>query len=126
ACWSRTRPRAISPSSSRPPLRWSTRRAGSSAGRRPSPPCPPRYRDRSAASRLSVFDGNDVRLDLAVHSPPPETLGNRRCCAVGCFAETRSAARLDLVPQGGSLAVRDGRHTRGFRPTARRNSRDLG
>src|SRR6266849_4663332 len=81
---------------------------------------------RHGNRRLSVFGGDNVRLDLAVHSPPPETLGDRLRRGVGCFAESRIVARLDLVPQGCPLAVRDCWHTRGFRPTARRNRRDLG
>ena len=46
---------------------------------------------------LSVFDGDNVRLNLAVYSPPPEPLGDSFRRKVGCFAEARGVARLDLV-----------------------------
>ena len=48
-------------------------------------------------SRLSVVDGDNVRLDLGVHGPPPESLGDRFGRDVGGFAEQRGVARLDLV-----------------------------
>ena len=49
-------------------------------------------------SRLSAFDGDNVCLDLAVHSLAPKPLGDRFRRDVGCFAEPRGVARLDLVP----------------------------
>jgi hypothetical protein len=49
-------------------------------------------------SRLSAFDGDNVCLDLAVHIASPEPLGDRFRRDVGCFAEPRDVARLDLVP----------------------------
>jgi hypothetical protein len=48
-------------------------------------------------SRLSVLYGDNVRLDLGVHSPPPEPLGDRFGRDIGGFAEQRGVARLDLV-----------------------------
>ena len=51
-----------------------------------------------AHSRLSVFDGDNVPLDFAVYDPRPEPLGDSVRGKVGCFAEPRGVARLDLVP----------------------------
>jgi hypothetical protein len=48
-------------------------------------------------SRLSVLNGDNVSLDLGVHSPPPKPLGDRFSRDVGGFAEQRGVARLDLV-----------------------------
>ena len=59
---------------------------------------PPRRDRHTHNSRLSVFDSDNVRLDLAVHGPPPEPLGDRLRRDVGRFAEPRSVARIDLAP----------------------------
>jgi hypothetical protein len=48
-------------------------------------------------SRLSALYSDNVRLDLGVHSPPPEPLGDRFSRDVGGFPEPRGVARLDLV-----------------------------
>jgi hypothetical protein len=47
---------------------------------------------------VASFNGDDVRLDLAVDSISPEALGNGLRRSIGCFAEPRGIARLDLVP----------------------------
>jgi hypothetical protein len=56
------------------------------AARRAGNPCPvcPAF---VQSSRLSVVDGDNARLDLAVYGPPPEPPGDRLCCDVGCSAE---------------------------------------
>ena len=76
-------------------------------------------------SRPSVFYGDNVRLDLGVHSPPAEPLGDRFGDDVGGFAEQRGVARLYLVSQWRPLAVRDRWDPRRFCPTARCNRGDL-
>ena len=48
-------------------------------------------------SRPSVFDGDNVCLNLAVYSPPPEPLTDSFRRKVSCFAEPRGVACLDLV-----------------------------
>jgi len=48
-------------------------------------------------SSLSVFDSDDVRLDLAVHRSPAEPLRDGFGRKFGCFTEPRGIARLDLV-----------------------------
>ncbi len=45
-------------------------------------------------SRRSVFDGDNVCLDLAIHSPPPEPAGDSLHRVVGCFAEPQGVARI--------------------------------
>jgi hypothetical protein len=47
--------------------------------------------------RLSAFDSDNVRLNLAVDRSRPEPLGDSFGCDVGCFAKPRFVARLDLV-----------------------------
>ena len=37
--------------------------------------------------QLSVFDGDNVCLDLTVYTPPPEPLGDSLCGMVGCRAK---------------------------------------
>ena len=61
--------------------------------------CPPDGRERNTlGSRLSVFDGDNVRLNLAVYCPSPEPLGDGFRRDVGCFVEPRGVTRLDLIP----------------------------
>ena len=50
---------------------------------------------RSCAS--SVFDADNVRLDLSIDLAPSESLGNGLRRQVGRFAEPRLVLRLDLV-----------------------------
>src|SRR5688500_18849332 len=58
--------------------------------------------------RLSVyFNGDDMRLDLAVDSAPPEPLGDCLLRDVGCFAKPRGIAGLDLISQRCALTVRN-------------------
>jgi hypothetical protein len=49
-------------------------------------------------ARPSVFDGDNVRLYLAVDSPRPEPLGDSVRRDAGCVAAPRGVERLDLVP----------------------------
>jgi hypothetical protein len=83
--------------------------AGVGAGAQSEPPGdPPRQRDPvRLAARLerntlylqpSGFDGDNVRLDFAVHRPAPEALGDCFRGDVGRCAELRRVARFDLVP----------------------------
>jgi hypothetical protein len=48
-------------------------------------------------SRMSVFDGDNVRLDLAVDRAPPEPLGDSLRRNVGGFTEPGGTAGLDLI-----------------------------
>lgn len=48
---------------------------------------------KASASRVS-FNGDNMCLDLAVHSTPPEPPGDR----FRCFAEPRGITGLDLIP----------------------------
>ena len=74
-------------------------RAGSSTCRFAGAPHCKRLSKRiTRNSRPSVFDGDNVCLDLAVDRPPPEALGDSFRDDVGCFAKPRGVARLDLVP----------------------------
>ena len=56
------------------------------------------WRGRCCLRDGSVFDGDYVRLDLAVHGPFPEPLSDRFRRDIGCLAEARGISRLDLVP----------------------------
>lgn len=69
-------------------------------------PCQRGFVSRPLHSRPSVFDGDNVRLNLAVHSASPEPAGDRFRGDVGGFAEPRRVTRLDLAAQGRPLAVR--------------------
>ena len=60
-------------------------------------PCKRMLERNTFNSRLSVLYGDNVRLDLAVHRPPPEPLGDRFGRDVSGFAEQRGVARLDLA-----------------------------
>ena len=44
------------------------------------------------------FNGDNVRLDLSVDRAPAEPLGDGFRRDIGCFAEPRGIAGLDLVP----------------------------
>jgi len=46
---------------------------------------------------VSVFNGDNVCLDLAVDSAPPEALADRLRRGVGCFAKARGIAGLDFI-----------------------------
>src|ERR1035438_9430737 len=52
---------------------------------------------RAAPCRRSAFDGDDVRLNLAVHATRPEPSGDGFGCDVGRFAEPRLAMHLDFA-----------------------------
>ena len=47
---------------------------------------------------LSALDDDNVGLNLAVHIPSSVPLGDRFRRDVGCLAESRGVAGLDLVP----------------------------
>jgi hypothetical protein len=83
------------------------------------------FERNSFDSRPSGPYGDNVRLDLGVHSPPPEPLGDRFGRDVGRFAEQRRVARLDLVSERCPLAVRDRWDPGRFCLTARCNRGDL-
>src|SRR5215471_4864407 len=51
----------------------------------------------SLSPQLSSFNGDNVCLDLAVHSTPPEPLADSLRRDVGCFAKPRGIAGLDLI-----------------------------
>ena len=53
---------------------------------------------RAYRPRSSAFNGDYVRLDLAVDSAPAEPPGDGFRRDIGCFAEPRGIAGLDLVP----------------------------
>src|SRR5258706_2727546 len=74
----------------------------------------------------SPFDGNNVRLDLAVDRAPPEPLADSLRRDVGRFAKPRGIAGFDLTSQWRSLAVRDRRDPGGYCPAARRDRVDSG
>src|SRR5207237_1054515 len=81
---------------------------------------------QAAYGRLSAFDSDDVRLNLAVDRTRSEPLGDSFGCDVGCFAEPRFVARLDLVSQWCPLAVCDRRNLRRCRLTTCRNRIEMG
>jgi|PlaIllAssembly_1097288.scaffolds.fasta_scaffold10745_6 hypothetical protein len=49
-------------------------------------------------SRPSVFDGDNVCLNLAFNSPSPKFQSYRFRNDVGCLAKPRAIVRLDLFP----------------------------
>jgi hypothetical protein len=84
----------------------SVARRESRAGEERSWPCSSGLFGRDTRkSPRSVFKGDNVRLDLAVYSSPPEPPGDGFRRNVGGFAKPRGVARLDLVPQWRSLTV---------------------
>src|SRR5258705_8245610 len=74
----------------------------------------------TTASRQSSLDGDNVCLNLAVHSLPPEPPGDRLRRNVGGLSEPRGVTRLDLVSERCPLTVRDGWDPGRFCPTAGR------
>ena len=57
-----------------------------------------RMLERNAFTSTASFNGDNVRLDPAVDSAPAKSLGDRFRRDIGCFAEPRGIAGLDLVP----------------------------
>src|SRR5262249_63317 len=80
-----------------------------------------RLLQRYLPPQVSSFNGDNVCLDLAVHSTPPEPLADSLRRDVGCFAKPRGIAGLDLICERCSLTVRDRRDPGGRCPTARRD-----
>lgn len=56
-----------------------------------------RLSERYPPASLSAFNADNVCLDPAVDSAPPEPLGDSLRRDVGCFAKPRGIAGLDLI-----------------------------
>src|SRR6266404_9254675 len=56
----------------------------------------------------SLRDGDDMRLDLAIHRLAAEPVLDRFRRQGSCLRQPRGIPCLDLVPQRGPLAIRDG------------------